>query len=149
MKSVGVEKLENLIISNIPENPHFFLESQATDKDLTFRLCEIVREKLTRMLGDELPYALTVQMEKVEVTKTKRDEKLYVIYCVIWVDKSSQKKIIIGKKGEKLKQIGILSRSDMQKMLDSKVHLQLWVKVKKGWMDDKRSLKEFGYIDVE
>lgn len=142
-KDTQIVKLKELIFNLLPDSPHYFPQEQITDKSKSFQLAEIVREKLTRFLGDELPYALAVQIEKIQ-----KEKNFYMINCLIWVEKESQKQIVIGKQGAKLKEIGTLSRIDMQKLLDSKVHLKLWVKVKEGWSDNESSLEEFGYIDI-
>ena len=103
---------------------------------------EIIREKLTRNLAQELPYNLTVEIEKFS-----QDDKLLDIAAVIWVERDNQKAIIIGKGGSKLKDMGTKARIDMEKMFEQKVFLQLWVKVKSGWSDDERALNSLGYID--
>ena len=103
---------------------------------------EIIREKLTRNLTQELPYNLTVEIEKFT-----QDGKLLDIAAIIWVERDNQKAIIIGKNGAKLKDMGTKARIDMEKMFGQKVFLQLWVKVKSGWSDDERALNSLGYID--
>jgi len=101
---------------------------------------ELVREKLTRSLGDELPYELTVEIEQF-----KQEKDLLKIAALIWVERKSQKKIVIGEKGERLKSVGTRARLDMQKIFGSKVFLQLWVRVRSGWSDDDRALRSLGY----
>ena len=135
---------EKAIFKHIPDSPHFFDSHQVTDKDLKFRLAEIVREKLTRLLGQELPFALTVQIEAME-----KEEKRYLIHSIIWVEKDSQKHIVIGKKGSKLKEVGIQARRDMEFVLDLAVHLKLWVKVKSGWSDSHKALQDLGFLDID
>lgn len=103
---------------------------------------EIIREKLMRNLEKELPYNLTVEIEKFT-----KDGKLLDIAAVIWVERDNQKAIVIGKGGGQLKSIGTRARIDMEKMFDDKVFLQLWVKVKSGWSDDERALNSLGYTD--
>lgn len=135
-----INALETCIGSCLPEQPHLFPDDQLTDRNDRFIAAEIVREKLTRLLGQELPYALTVTIEafeeKPEITR---------IAAVIWVEKSGQKPIVIGEKGERLKRVGQSARLDLEKYLDKKVFLKLWVKVKSGWSDDERIIKQMGY----
>ena len=105
---------------------------------------EIIREKLTRRLGAELPYVLTVEIERYE-----EHANLSKIYAIIWVEKASQKMIVIGKDGEMLKKVGTDARLDIEKLLDQKVYLQLWVKVKSGWYDNARGLQSFGSNEAQ
>jgi GTP-binding protein Era len=104
---------------------------------------EIIREKLTRFLGQELPYSMTVEIEQFE-----KEEHLCRIGAIIWVERQGQKAIVIGAKGAGLKNIGILARQDLEDLLNIKVHLTLWVKVKSGWADDQRALLSWGYTDL-
>jgi len=142
LKNNNLGQLENLILSLLPEGEPIYPEDQITDRPERFLCAEIVREKLTRRLGDELPYTLTVEIERFEdkpnITK---------IYALIWVEKLSQKNIVIGTNGEVLKKVGMDARHDMEKLLDRKVYLQLWVKVKKGWSDNERALQSLGFND--
>lgn len=134
--------LEEKIFAVLPEGPFMYPADQTTDKTLNFRLAEIIREKLTRALSEELPYALSVEIERV-----KQEETQLVVHAIIWVERDSQKAIVIGKKGSMLKQIGQEARLDMNHMLKTSVHLELWVKVKAGWSDDDKALKNLGYLD--
>ena len=111
-----------------------------TDRSSRFLATEIVREKLFRYLGEELPYAMNVEIEQFE----EEENGLYRIYIAVLVDKDSQKAILIGKGGEKLKKISTEARLDMEKLFDTKVFLKVWVKVKSGWADDVRFLRELG-----
>jgi GTP-binding protein Era len=138
----NVETLETQLQSYLPQGPHLFGQDQITDRPTRFLIAEIVREKVFRLCGQELPYSVTVEIEQF-----KQEDKLTRIAALIWVEKDSHKQMIIGKKGAKLKEIGTGARLDMEKMLDKKVFLQLWVKVKSGWSDDERSLKSLGYHD--
>jgi GTP-binding protein Era len=140
----GVEELEHVIENLLPQGQAFFPEEQVTDKSERFLAAEIVREKLMRLLGQELPYALTVEIEKFSDENNQLD-----IAALIWVEREGQKKIVIGKKGEKLKEIGIAARQDMERLFGTKVFLQLWVRVKSGWSDDIRALRSLGYGDDE
>ncbi|MFM8454760.1 MAG: GTPase Era [Gammaproteobacteria bacterium] len=146
LKNKALNHLESELIKLLPENPFFYEKETITDKNLSFRITEIVREKLMRYLGDELPYALNIEFEHFEKSETKNLAK---ISCVIWVEREGQKQIIIGKQGSLLKQIGIDSRLDLEKLLQQQVFLKLWVRVKENWSDDLKSLKQFGYWELE
>ncbi|HAK52210.1 MAG TPA: GTPase Era [Gammaproteobacteria bacterium] len=139
----NVAELESLISQHIPEGPFFFPDDQITDKSERFMVAETVREKLTRQLGEEIPYVLTIQVDRFEA-----GDKVTEIDVTIFVEKDGQKAILIGKKGERLKQIGIDARRDIEELLGTKVMLTTWVKVKSGWSDDDRALKSLGYTDV-
>jgi GTPase len=140
LKGINLEQLESLLLTLLPESELIYPEDQVTDRTERFLCAEVVREKLTRRLGDELPYSLTVQVELYEelphVTK---------IYIVIWVERASQKSIVIGTEGEMLKKVGMDARADMEKLIGQKVFLKLWVKVKKGWSDNERALLSLGF----
>ncbi|WP_028536040.1 GTPase Era [Paludibacterium yongneupense] len=123
----------------LPESMPLYPEDMVTDKSQRFLATEIVREKLFRYLGEELPYSMNVEVELWE-----EEEALQRIHIAILVDKEGQKGIVIGKDGEKLKKISTEARLDMEKLFDCKVFLKVWVKVKSGWADDVRFLKEFG-----
>lgn len=142
----NIEELEKVVTKYLPEKPFIFPDDQITDRNDRFLTSEIVREKLMRFLGEELPYAVEVQIEKFsEEASTKAGASLVHISAVIFVEKPGQKAIVIGKNGAKLKEIGTAARKELEKALDKKVFLELWVKVKDSWADDQRSLKEFGY----
>ena len=132
--------LESAIAKHLPKKDHFYPEDQITDRSQRFLSSEIVREKITRQLGDEVPYQITVEIEEFS-----QNEKIANISALILVEREGQKRIIIGDKGERLKQIGSESRKDMELLFDTKVMLKLWVKVKGGWSDDERALKSLGY----
>jgi GTP-binding protein Era len=142
LKKTNLEQLESLIFELLPEGGLIYPEDQITDRPERFLGAEIIREKLTRRLGDELPYELTVEIERYE-------EKLDItkIYAIIWVERLSQKNIVIGKQGEMLKKVGTDARHDIEKLIGQKVYLQLWVKVKKGWSDNERALQSLGFSD--
>jgi GTP-binding protein Era len=142
MKGDNIESFEKLILEYMPVSEPFYSEDQITDRSERFMASEIIREKLTRNLAQELPYNLTVEIEKFT-----HDGKLLDIAAIIWVERDNQKAIIIGKNGSKLKDIGTKARYDMEKLFQDKVFLQLWVKVKSGWSDDERALNSLGYID--
>lgn len=142
MKGDNIEGFEKTILSFLPTSEAFYDEDQITDRSSRFLAAEIIREKLTRNLTQELPYNLTVEIEKFSF-----DGKILDIAAVIWVERDNQKAIIIGKGGQKLKDMGTKSRIDMEKLFDKKIFLQLWVKVKSGWSDDERALNSLGYLD--
>lgn len=136
----NIDALEEALKSLLPKGPHLFYDHQVTDRSEKFLVSEYIREKLFRLTGQELPYAITVEIEKM-----KEEKGVMRIHALIWVDKESHKRMIIGKNGEKLKSIGQSARLDIEKMLNKKVYLALWVKVKQGWSDDERFLKQLGY----
>jgi len=138
----NVEALEQAIVERLPEGPPIYPEDQITDKPERFFAAEIIREKLLYYLGDEIPHRLTV-----EIDQFREEERLTAIYAVIWVERESQKPIVIGRKGELLKKVGQQARLELEDFLGRKVYLNLWVKVKKGWSDDERLLKQLGYAD--
>lgn len=143
LKNTHLDILEQAIMRRLPEADLIYPEDQLTDRPERFFAAEIIREKLTRRLGDELPYALTVEIERFE-----EHPNLSKIYAAILVERDSQKSIVIGKQGEMLKKIGTEARLDIEKLLDHKVYLQLWVKVKKGWSDNERALQSLGFVDI-
>ena len=138
----NLDALERLVADNLPENEHFFPEDQITDRSSRFLAAELVREKIMRQLGAELPYQITVEIEEF-----KQEGRILHIHALILVERDGQKKIIIGDKGERIKRIGQEARKDMEVLFDSKVMLNLWVKVKGGWSDDERALRSLGYLD--
>ncbi|OGT38488.1 MAG: GTPase Era [Gammaproteobacteria bacterium RIFCSPHIGHO2_12_FULL_38_14] len=136
----NLDLLEKEMIEHLPENPFLFPEDQVTDKSLRFQIAEIIREKIIEATEAEIPYTTTVQIESI-----KQDEKCTKINALIWVERKGQKIIIIGKKGERLKKIGTLARREIEKLLESKVYLQMWIKVKSDWTDDDKALQSLGY----
>jgi GTP-binding protein Era len=142
LKRTNLDELEKLIMKLLPEQDMIYPEDQVTDRSERFLAAEIVREKLTRRLGDELPYALTVEIERYE-----ENPGITKIYAIIWVERLTQKNIVIGKDGEMLKKVGTDARQDIEKLIGKKVYLQLWVKVKKGWSDSERALQSLGFND--
>ncbi len=142
LKMTNLDQLESLIMALLPEQDLIYPEDQITDRSERFLAAEIVREKLTRRLGDELPYALTVEIERYE-----EKPNITKIYAIIWVERLTQKNIVIGKDGEMLKKVGTDARHDIEKLIGQKVYLQLWVKVKKGWSDSERALQSLGFND--
>jgi GTP-binding protein Era len=142
LKGTNLDQLEKAVMELLPESELIYPEDQITDRPERFLCAEIVREKLTRRLGDELPYALTVEIERYE-----EKPGIAKIYAIIWVERSTQKNIVIGKEGEMLKKIGTDARHDIEKLIGQKVYLQLWVKIKKGWSDNERALQNLGFND--
>ncbi|AHK16449.1 MAG: GTPase Era [Thalassolituus sp.] len=138
----NIDRLEHLIESYLPENQYFYPEDQITDRSSRFLAAELVREKIMRQLGDELPYAMTVEIEEF-----KHDGRIIEISALILVERASQKRIVIGEAGSRLKQIGQDARKDMELLFDCKVMLNMWVKVKSNWSDDERALRSLGYDD--
>lgn len=139
-KGTQLKELLGEIRKHLPENPPIFEEDDITDRSERFLAAEMIREKVFRQSGEEVPYGVTVEIEKFET-----EGNLRRIFAAIIVDKESQKAIVIGKGGEKLKRIGTDARLEMERLFDGKVYLQLWVKVKSGWADDERALKSLGY----
>jgi len=142
LKGTNLDTLEGLLLEQLPEGGLIYPKDQVTDRPERFLAAEIVREKLTRRLGDELPYSMTVEIERYE-----EQAKITKIYAVVWVERSSQKNIVIGKQGEMLKKVGTDARIDIEKLIDKKVYLQIWVKVKKGWANNERALQSLGFLD--
>ncbi|GKW49051.1 GTPase Era [Halomonas sp. NCCP-2165] len=136
----NVPELEAEVAKHLPESIHFYPEDQVTDKSQRFLAAELVREKIMRQLGDELPYQMTVEIEEFRDTG-----KVIHISALILVERPGQKKILIGDKGERIKLIGREARLEMERAFDAKIMLNLWVKVKRGWSDDSRALKSLGY----
>ncbi|WP_417533373.1 GTPase Era [Marinobacterium stanieri] len=139
-KGHNVERLQSEVESRIPEGVHLFPEDQITDRSSRFVAAELIREKLMRNLGDEVPYGTTVEIEQFN-----HDGRILNISALILVEREGQKRIVIGDKGEVLKTIGRDARLDMERMFDTKVMLNLWVKVKRGWSDNERALQSLGY----
>ena len=138
----NIEELEACIAAELPQSTHFFPEDQITDRSQRFMAAEIVREKVMRQLGDEIPYAITVEIEEF-----KQKGAVLHIGALILVEREGQKRIIIGKSGSRLRSIGVEARQDMEALFDSKVMLRTWIKVKSGWSDDERALRSLGYTD--
>ncbi|QBQ56398.1 GTPase Era [Nitrosococcus wardiae] len=139
-KGDNVAMLEKKVAELLPEGVMVYPEDQVTDRSERFLAAELIREKLTRHLGQELPYALTVFVESIE-----EEKNLYRIAATIYVERPGQKAIVIGKKGEGLKRIGYEARLDMERMFGCKVYLELWVKVREGWSDNEHLLRSWGY----
>ncbi len=142
IKGDNLDELEEKIMAFLPEGKPFYDEDQITDRSERFMVAELIREKIMRQLGDELPYEMTVEVEEFLC-----EPGLITISAAILVERDSQKSIVIGKQGQRIKKIGTDARLDMEDLLESKVMLNLWVKVKSGWSDDERALRSLGYKD--
>ena len=143
LRGNNLDALEHEIVKRLPEGEHFFPEDQITDRSSRFIAAEMVREKITRQLGDELPYQMNVEIEEF----SQQGEVLH-IGALILVERDGQKRILIGNKGDRIKQIGTEARGDMEELFGCKVMLRLWVKVKSGWSDDERALRSLGYDNL-
>jgi len=139
LKSQNLDRLQSLILQNLSPAPFYYPQDQVTDRSIRFLAAEIIREKITRQMGAELPYQIAVEIEELH-----ESPELVTISALILTEKEGQKRILIGDKGEKLKSIGCDARSDMENLLSTKVMLSLWVKVKTGWSDSERALKSLG-----
>jgi GTP-binding protein Era len=137
---IQVDTLQEQLKPLLPEGPHLFGEDQITDRSIRFMCSELVREKIFRLCGQELPYSTTVEIESFQ-----DEETLTTVHALIWVDKESHKRMIIGDKGSKLKEIATEARKDMERLIGKKVFLRCWCKIKSGWADSERSLKQLGY----
>ncbi|HEY0861139.1 MAG TPA: GTPase Era [Pseudoxanthomonas sp.] len=144
LKRNGLEALVKDVLGLLPEAPPAFGEDEITDRSERFLAAELVREQLMRQLGAELPYATTVEIERFTTEDSPKGE-LARIGAVIWVERESQKAIVIGKGGARLKEIGSKSRQQMERLFGRKVFLETWVRVREGWSDDETALKAFGY----
>ncbi|MBQ0763374.1 GTPase Era [Marinobacter psychrophilus] len=142
LRQTNLLPLEECVGRFLPQSVHFYPDDQITDRSERFMASEMVREKITRQLGAELPYSVAVEIEEF-----KHDGKTLHVSAVILVEREGQKKIIIGDKGDRLRSIGQDARIDMERMFDNKVMLRLWVKVKRGWADSERALKSLGMND--
>lgn len=135
-----VDSLQQQIKTYLPEGPHLFDAEQITDRSVKFLCAELVREKIFRLCGQELPYSVSVDIESY-----KDEGNLVRIHALILVEKENHKRMIIGDKGQKLKEMATSARKDMENLVGKKVFLQCWCKVKSGWADDERVLKQLGY----
>ena len=138
----NLDRLLEIIITRLPPGLPQFPADQLTDKSMRFISAEIIREKLFRVLKQELPYSITVSIDHYI-----EEEDITRISATIWVERKSQKAIVIGKNGSQLKKTGSLARSDIERLIGVRVYLQLWVKVRADWADDEQSLASFGYSD--
>ncbi len=139
----GVAELERRVLERLPFSQPFYDEDQITNRSSRFLAGELIREQLMLRLHQELPYALTVEIEEFS-----EQPELIRIGAIVWVERAGQKQIVIGKGGEVLKQVGSRARRELEELLEKKVFLRLWVKVSRDWSDSERALKQFGYDDA-
>jgi len=139
LKSEQIEVLRDSIAKHLPLSPALFPPGTLTDRDLPFRIAELIRERLTLELNQEVPYGIAVEVEKMQ----EQGGQL-IVNAAIWVDRAGQKPIVIGAKGERLKRVGRAARLELNELLGERVHLELWVKVREDWADDARSLQHLG-----
>ncbi len=144
LKGDQVATLEQAITRCLPVGEFLFPAEQVTTASERFLAAELIREKLTRLLHAELPYALTVEIERFVV-----EERLTRIHALIWVERASQKGIVIGEKGATLREVGRQARQDLEQLLGRPVFLETWVKVRSGWSDDERALRSLGYAEPD
>lgn len=138
----NIDELEQLVLGILPVSENAFPADQVTDRSERFLAAELLREQLTRRYAAELPYALTVEIERFE-----ESDRLYRIGAVIWVERPGQKAILIGKSGDAMKETSRHARESMEKLFQQKVWLDVWVKVRKSWSSDKQALNQFGYVE--
>lgn len=136
----NIAKLEEVVGTFLPKSPWYFPQEQFTDRDSKFLISEIIREKLMRFLGQELPYAISVMVDQIE-----DKEGIVNVNTTIYVEREGQKIIIVGKNGEVLKKVGTLARKEIENLFNKKVFLRLWVKVKSSWTDNRELLQQLGY----
>jgi len=135
----NLDRLREMIVAQLPHSPPLFPPEQLTDRDSAFRITETIREKLTLELNQEVPYGIAVAIERM----VEQDGQL-VVSAVIWVDREGQKPIVIGEGGERLKRIGRAARIELNRLLDRRLHLELWVKVREDWADNAQALQALG-----
>lgn len=152
LKNQNLDRLQEVIASHLPIAAPIYDTEQITDRSERFLASEIIREKIMRSAGDEVPYDLTVQIDAFKDEAAHKDPKTgrprkacTFIDATIYVERTGQKAIVIGEKGQRIKQVGMDARKDMEQLFDKKVMLTLWVKVKRGWSDDERALTSLGY----
>jgi GTP-binding protein Era len=140
-----IERLFGICEKYLPEQPWWYGEDELTDRSERFLTSEIIREKLFRLTGDELPYTSTVVIDKFEEEAGKTVSRMVRIAATIIVERDGHKAMVIGDKGERLKRIGTEARQELEKLMDAKIFLELWVKVRSGWADDEARVRSFGY----
>jgi GTP-binding protein Era len=139
-KGANLEALHKVIVANLPLGEAMFPRDQLTDRSMSFRVAEMIREKLTMELVEELPYGVAVEVEQIQVEEDGRK----AVSAVIWVDRAGQKPIVIGAEGSRLKRVGRAARVELNRLFGERFHLTLWVKVREDWADDARALRELG-----
>jgi GTP-binding protein Era len=144
VKEIGIAQLLEVVVGHLPEAPPLFGEEEITDRSERFLAAEFLREKLFRRLGEELPYGLTVEIERFE-EEPGPGGGLRRIHAAIIVDRASHKAMVIGRGGEQLKEVASEARRDLESLFGARVFLEVWVKVRGGWADDERALRSLGY----
>jgi len=139
LRGDNIEDLQRTIVAHLPRSPALFPDGELTDRGMSFRIAETIREKLTLELNQEVPYGIAVEVERLE-----EEEGLLTVDAAIWVDREGQKPIVIGARGERLKRVGRTARLALNEMLGRRLHLNLWVKVRENWADNARALRELG-----
>jgi GTPase len=137
----NLERLVTQIFPHLPVGPKQFPQGMVTDRDLAFRIAEIIREKLMNLVHKEVPYGMTVEVEHLGTN----EEGQRLVHALIWLERESQKSIVIGKAGSVLKQAGTLARQELRELIGERVHLELWVKVREHWADSERELQRLGF----
>jgi len=137
----NLERLVEQIFAHLPVGPKQFPDGMITDRDLAFRIGETIREKLMTLVHKEVPYGLTVEVEHLG----RNEEGQRLVHGLIWIERESQKRIVIGKSGSVLKEAGTLARQELRELLGERVHLELWVKVREHWADSERELQRLGF----
>ena len=140
LKEDNIVALRDAIAAQLPQSPAMFPDGELTDRSISFRIAEMIREKLTLELNQEVPYGIAVEIERL----TEEEDGGLTVDAAIWVDREGQKPIVIGAKGERLKRVGRAARLALNGLLGRRVHLNLWVKVRENWADNARALKELG-----
>jgi GTP-binding protein Era len=143
-RGTNVNELEDVLMKYLPEQPPIYPQDQLTDRSERFLAAERIREQVFRAVGDEIPYATAVEIERF-----RRDNKKLNIDALIYVEKPGQKAVLIGKEGERIKAISSAARLEMEKLFGEKVFLRVWVKLREGWADSERALHGLGYIDED
>ena len=139
LRNSNLDRLQTLITAQLPLSPRMFPLAERTDRDLKFRIAEMVREKLTLELNQEVPYGIAVEVEQLE-----REDGRVVASVLIWVDREGQKPIVIGASGERLKRVGSAARRELNAIFNERMHLTLWVKVRENWADNAQALRALG-----
>jgi GTP-binding protein Era len=137
----NLSHLVDQIFARLPMGPALFPKDMVTDRDLSFRIAEVIREKLMTLVHKEVPYGLTVEVEHLGTN----EQGQWLVHGLIWIERDSQKSIVIGKDGQVLKQAGTLARQELRELLGERVHLELWVKVREHWADNERELQRLGF----
>ena len=140
-----IERMFGICAKYLPEQPWWYSEDELTDRSEKFLASEVVREKLFRLTGDELPYTSTVVIDQFKEEKSRAHGRMVRIAATIVVERDGHKAMVIGEKGERLKRIGTEARQELEKLMDCKVFIELWVKVRSGWADDEARVRSFGY----